>query len=47
MKLENGRKVEMYEIIVNVDGEMTNFRHFLAKLSQYIEYNTVKIDLLF
>ena len=31
MKLENGGKVEMYQMIVNFDGEITNFRHFLAK----------------
>ena len=35
MKLENGGDVEVYEVINNFDEEMTNFRHFLAKLSQY------------
>ena len=35
MKLENGEKVEVYEVIVNFDEEMRTFRHFLAKLSQY------------
>ena len=44
MKLENGGEVEVYEVIVNFDEEMTNFRHFLATLSQY---NTAEIELLF